>query len=158
MSFPRQELPKRDTYVWKCACFPTFSSNFSRKLKSVAGPGRIHSSSFQRKTEASMHSLHHMPSIPSLNAFASCGRCIGLKYSYRTQVQVNTGGERAPICSRHLVSQRDGEFFGKSTLVPVILPESSQGPTTASITNLLKHATSFSLNQSLLPKDVSPFY
>lgn len=42
---------KQDTYVWKCACLPTFSSSLSRKLKSVAGPGRIHSSSFKTERE-----------------------------------------------------------------------------------------------------------
>lgn len=49
MIFLHATAVKWDTYVWKCACLPTFSSSFSKKLKSVAGPGRIHSSSFRRK-------------------------------------------------------------------------------------------------------------
>ena len=53
---PMQQPGKWDPYVSKCACFPTFSSNLSRKLKSVAGPGRIHSSSFKTETEVSGHS------------------------------------------------------------------------------------------------------
>lgn len=46
---PTGQPSRRSTHVWKCACVPTFSSSFSRKLKSVAGPGRMHSSSFQMK-------------------------------------------------------------------------------------------------------------
>lgn len=55
MTFPHAAASQGDTYVWKCACLPTFSSNLSRKLKSVAGPGRIHSSSYKTETEVSVH-------------------------------------------------------------------------------------------------------
>lgn len=151
MTFPMQQLVKWNTYVWKCACLPTFSSNFSRKLKSVAGPGRIHSSSFQRKREALIHSVHHTPSIPSLNAFAAEAKCLRLKFCHLTQAQVSMGGGRAAICYMRLTPQRDWKFFEKSTLPPIglaIYPESSQGRSTASMTSLRKHTTSFSLNQS----------
>lgn len=44
----------RRTHVTKWACPPTVSSSFSRKVMSLASPGRRHSSSWKRRSSASV--------------------------------------------------------------------------------------------------------
>lgn len=55
-SFLCDRIQSINAYVTKWAWSPTFSSSFSKKLKSVASPGRKHSSSWN-----SRHRIKHCP-------------------------------------------------------------------------------------------------
>lgn len=153
---PTQQPVRRRTYVWKCACLPTFSSSFSRKLKSVAGPGRVHSSFLKRKEKPQPISSH------SINSKFKCFHRGGTYWpgmlSSHTGSHISRWGRAAVTHYTCSASQRTGNAM-KSQLSHTSDPyfQSLPKDTAASTTSFLKHSVSFAPKQSLLAKNISPF-